>query len=441
MVIQVYDFDKKIYVDAISTVPVSVIAPEYYPESEPSKKIVFTYGKGPGWTIELAANTIYDDLRSSAVCDPNVQIYFLAEFLKTKKYIACDNITVGSFSAKKGESLTAELYIQFEAQDRPDWKPLKNLSDDLKKIYDGLTLWLLIQVRLWNSIGDNRRVKYSQDVIEHVKRISGQPPFNIDQGTIRILPVDPEYYSASKDNNDIGFLAAAYDYFSIVSSTELEIRIRIATLTTRFEDHMALNQLANLSIAIQLSLEDFFKLIVTAGAARDLLHITKPGQGIDKRWSLTPYSRSMNLVAKSYYSLTENPHFCTLISVFLGSIGNKNQFYITKTNVYVDCEITLGYKIAQYLGLTEKFARYVKGSEDSIGPLHVPLPDTPKETSIDEIAKKLIEEMRAQGGRPNRMELEQMVAIVRSLEDRPGTLQEYIKTMTPCEEKENVWPE
>lgn len=413
-----------------STVYTNVIQPKYYPETEPTKKLSFKYPGGAGWTLEAAANKVYQCLTSSALPPLDVQVYFLVRYFLTKAYVASESFKVGVFEVVKDRPVSPDLFVSFEMSETQESLdggiPVGSIT------YEGLAAWLLIQARLGKNSQEEIRREYYTKIIAGLKDISSSPPFNIPHSELIKFPNSPTSFALTSGNPKIMYMASLFDYFSLVSSNPIDLAIRYSTLTTRFHDHVSLSLLSSLISSQLLPPDRIIKTFITKGLADDGLRILKPGQGVGKRYSLTPYSRSMELINKSCYSLTANPHFSSFVSILVACAGIPNQTLITHTGVSIDLEVTVAAKIFNYVLSAAPVGSYVISGSGRIAsePEKEKLGITTFK-DFDEMIERVIREVKSQDGKPSADELEMLKKKLEKVPVRNSSLCEYIRHMVP----------
>ncbi|DAZ87753.1 TPA_asm: nucleoprotein [Sphaeridiorhabdovirus 2] len=426
----IYDVRLKKFVEVEGKVHTSILVPQYYPEEQPIAKIKFSYQGLESWTLEAAASKVYQCLKASALPPLDIQIYFLVKYNLSKNYKALEDIQVGGHGKAKGETFNGSLFVDFEMTNSES--TLETLTPVSVTMYEGLAAWLLLQARIGKGADDPVRTDYYTNIITGLKRISSAPPLNIPATDLLTFPSSPSDFALIGGSNQILFLAAVYDYCALASEGTANMTIRYSTLTTRFHDHLSLSLLHALTTTRLIPSDKIIDTFITEGLARDGLQILKKGNGVGKKYSLTPYTRAMGLISKSCYSLTENPHFATFASVLIACAGTPNQTLITHTGVSVDVEITVAIKLFNYILSVANVGRFaVDGPERP--PTEQEMQDLQISSAQDfnDVLVRIIQEVKVQGGKPTEVELESLKKKLDRVPVRNGSLCQYIRSMTP----------
>ncbi|QPO14161.1 N protein [Eptesicus fuscus rhabdovirus] len=427
------DLDEMYYEDVegnqtpvVSKIAVQANVGEYYPETSPVTKIPFQYYKAQEWTKDALRNHVYNCLLNESLPAAEPQIAFLVEYIQSRTFEAKDDVKTGELCAKKGEVIPGNFLFNFEAITYEKAGVLGTTVSP-PELESGLALWLLIQCRLKN-INKAEYESHYKSILTKLREMLVLPPFNFPPSLTDKIPVELGPYRMTCGNAQIKKLGALMDYYSIISSSESDAKFRLATIGTRYADHLALNLLNSVVLTKQITLKNYMKFFISPRLAEEGLKILKPGQGIDKPFSLTPYSRAMELVTKSPYSLTETPCFCVMSAVFVACMGSTNQLNIQCPKTYIDTEITIALKLYDGLGLCSELRQaFFEKNSPNVKPER---PVKSKKMSPDELVKKIIKEVQSQGGRPTVREKAIIVDKCSHMSRREGTLLSYIRTMT-----------
>ncbi|DAZ87952.1 TPA_asm: nucleoprotein [Psilorhabdovirus 1] len=410
----------------------SIKGAEYYPGDAPKTQILFEYHTGAGWSLDLAAGRILSMLRSGSLPEIEVQIYFLVEYFKTKVYMSRESFKVGAFEVKADTQIPSDLFLDFKP--KPGSAIILGDNTATADVYEGLALWILVQARIGKYTGDRVRRQYVESILRTLKDLCVSPPFNLSSLDVSGFPSDPLPFAATASHPQIFFMASVYDYYAVAAAGSTHTPLRFSTLTTRFHDQIAISLMDSVLHLGILEVKQMTRLWITPGLAADGAKILKPENGLDNIYSLTPYSRSMGLVAKSMYSLTENPHMCTFCAVLLAASGSPNQTLIAKPPARVEFEITIAIKAYRLVGASVEIGPYADDKEDSRGRLKI-FKDKLNQgvDSVDayNIADRIIEEVKLQGGIPTEDELSFLIGRISQVSVRPGSLCEFIKSMKP----------
>ncbi|KAI0988072.1 hypothetical protein GJ496_002571 [Pomphorhynchus laevis] len=144
---------------------------------------------------------------------------------------------------------------------------------------------------------------------------SMEVPFDCSAEPIERYPLRLELFT-HRQSNILNKLAAAIDYFLSNTQCGEFLKIRYSTLTTRYEDHAILKyMLAAHKFLPNQSGTDFSTLLVMKRSAKEMHSIFNSEDEVSNTCSLLPYSRSLDLISKSQYSLNESPALSTTLIV------------------------------------------------------------------------------------------------------------------------------
>lgn len=396
----------------------------------PKERIPFRYSFNPDWDLQILANNIFQKLRASTVPSSTVQIAFLVELIKSMTFTLSEDWKIGELISKRqGEKMTVEELFEFIPENCEEKISSNNLAD-LSNKYQGLAAWLLIQARLSGDTKEGVK-KYCDDLLKRLLAITAGPPMNIIHNDSNTFPKHVTDYGETLENRQIHNLAAIYDYFSLMDPSTLSTKIRFCTMTTRFEDQMGLKYINTIAKVLGKPIDEFLQLLVILPVAEEAKIILTPGMGIDDPKSLAPYARSMDIIDKSSYSTTNNPHFCTVAATLLALTSRSSYLNTVKVPEAIDDCIALAIKIARYLGKRAELGTFIQEDnlENRLKHAKMVLETTPP--SVNQLVDQIIFELKAQDGRPSVDELRPLINLAKSIPDRPGTLQQYVQHMIP----------
>ncbi|DAZ87758.1 TPA_asm: nucleoprotein [Sphaeridiorhabdovirus 3] len=412
-----------------STIGHTARLPTYYSEELPKEKITLKYYAKDNWNLKEAAGTVLDMLRGGMLPSKEIQLYFLVEYFKTKKYTAIEDIQVGQYNVKQNDPLPTNLFVEF-VQDLNATSTMSNVQAP-EVCYEGLAAWILFQSRIRKFINDRIKKQYVDNLLRTLKNLSLLPPFNLTSMDIANFPSDCIPFLATASDSQISFMAALFDYYAVACVEEKHKSIRFATLATRHHDEIALVLIENIVTGGIVTGKEFAQMMITPGMANDCIRVMLEGQGTQNPFSLTPYARSMNLVTKSMYSLSENPFLCTFASVLLACAGNPNQLLISKTTFMVDYEITIAIKLYMYIGGSREIGAYIIDKTKAKQPDYVVKAKSAAagHADFEDIRGRIIKEVKEQTGLPTEKELSMLKEKIKNVPKREGTLCEYIRSM------------
>nr|WOC29233.1 nucleoprotein [Himastelon rhabdovirus 1] len=407
---------------------------EYYPINKPDKKVDFPYALDKNWTIPTVRELIKNSLAAGILPPEECQVYFLVEFVKSIKVKLDKPWHLGSLpELNAGAELNIQAIVNFVPSEQSFPDVSLRGSDESDKCDYGYAAWLLVQSRLGRF---EHLDNYVKNLLTRLKNLTMGSPFNLRSAQVENYPSSVSNFLETVHSKSIKHLAAYVDYLAVLSKDDKLKKLRFSTMTTRFEDHSGARLFATIGEVFFSDMAYFLQLIVVRNVAYDLMRILKPGQGLEKIDSFTPYSRSLDLITRSKYSSVENPYFCTFASVYLSIVSKPSYLNAFKPVQAVDAAITLAIKIASKTGAADTFDSFfeqVESKTRTLGDTPLPTPSTIPDAAT--LAATIKEEIISQGGRPTRKEKELLIGLAKSIEPRSGTIGEYVTRMECFEDQ------
>nr|AVM87561.1 nucleoprotein [Wenling dimarhabdovirus 9] len=409
-----------------------------YPENLPDRPLVFEYAyHDVHFNREQLTHCIHTSLQDGILPSEDIAVSFAAEVLRDLKFPMRKEGKVGSLPPwKQGQTLPMTYLVEF-VKKAPS-QELSGSTADLGRSKDlAYLMWILIQSRL-SRVSYEHGKTYARKLFPGFANLLKEIPFNLSEQEVTLLGMRPEAYVPRTVNHQIKFLSACLDWFLCKCADPLLLKLRYATLTTRFEDHLSWRQLGDVKRHIRsIPVTKFLTLLYCPETEDELRTLLQEGVGLTDHNALAPYSRSMGLVPKSPYSMTANPNLSTYFTVILGLMVRSTFFNLAAPARHIDHIIINAVRAVKFLLINTEARPFVATPEllDVVTNLVKLKP--PVEMNF----ATYIHQARRDGAWLSRSELNWLKTKLVALPAREGSLRNFILTMTCREEQASIPPQ
>ncbi|KAI0981052.1 hypothetical protein GJ496_010485, partial [Pomphorhynchus laevis] len=380
-------------------------------ESETERQMFFNDGEGSGFQ-PISADRI--DATSHSQKNPPT---LPRERIKVV-YHDTDSGLSTRFSGKvgrlkkqqAGEEIAITDIFDFQPIGCPPIVPPKNSKSEEEIPFLAIIVYMLLNVRI-GKLDPITGSDYAQGLAGNLKVLMGQIPFDcstemIDRYPFRLeLLVHRQSYVLKK-------LAASINYFMSNTQCGELLKIRYSTITTRYENL----PFSNMSL----------RHTIIKRPAKEMFEIFNSPDEVSNTCSMLPYSRSLDLISKSQYSLNESHGLITTFIAFLDLLGKHKFLNVARCDVDVNTYLMLAVKINSCIGTTTEIGEYFYTSEEARSGMAAPIQS--KGMILRDEARLLIRKIQSQQSILSRRDiLLPKNAAIQIAQPRRGSLAEYIR--------------